>query len=58
MNVDFGRIGIEGTYSRGILENRFDQIMKLIPKLNVILKLAKLFFLYNFKVLKMEHLKI
>lgn len=57
MNTDFGWIGIEGTY-RGILENRFDQIMKLIPKLNVILKLAKLFFLYNFKVLKMEHLKI
>lgn len=46
MNMDFGLIGIEGIYW-GILENRFDQIMKLIPELNVILKLPKLFFLYN-----------
>lgn len=47
MNRDCGLIGIEGIYwgildiLGDLLENRFDQIMNVIPKLNVVLNSLK-----------------
>lgn len=61
MNMDFGLTGVEGI-CWGILENklepvRFDQIMKMLPKCIIVLRVLKLAQLL-FRVWKMEHFNI